>query len=538
MFVYIASARGAQKLDDIEVFLHTRAWLAQRKQRERGPGRHNRKLTGQRTPNMNIRFVDTTLRDGQMSLWATQMKTGMILPIGEQLDDAGFDAIELMSSVFLKKCVRDLKEDPWERIRLVSKKIKNTPLRLTAGRFNAFEVTPHSVYLLYMERNRANGMRQARISDEWNDLSGWQRKVRVANQVGLEPIINIIYSVSPKHTDEYYIERVRQAATLDVSRLCLKDPGGLITPERVRTLVPLVLEHAKVIPVEFHTHCTTGLGPLCCLEAIKLGIRIVNTAIPPLANGSSNPSFFNVANNARALGYTTDVNEKAAMVVSRHFSSIAEQYGFPKGEPVEYDYGQYLHQVPGGMISNLRHQLERVGQGDKLAQALEECGRVREEFAYPIMVTPLSQFVGSQAAINVIVGERYKEVTDQTIFYALGLWGEEGSRLMEPNVKDRILSRPRARELARWEPPEPSVEEVREKMGGKGVSDDDLLLRWLVTEEEFSVMRAAGPPRDYAGGNPSLLALLENLCKRKTSHVRFQKPGLSVTLQRREGVSG
>ena len=210
--------------------------------------------------------------------------------------------------------------------------------------------------------------------------------------------------------------------------------------------MPLVLENVNGTPVEFHTHCTTGLGPVCCVEAIKLGVTIVNTAIPPLANGSSNPSLFNVAANARALGHTTAVDEESLHAVSEHFTRIAEQEGLPPGQPVEYDYGQYLHQVPGGMYSNLRHQLEKVGLGHKFHEALEECGRVREEFAYPIMVTPLSQFVGSQAAINVIVGERYTQVTDQSILYALGLWGEEGSRLMDPEVKDKILDRPRARE--------------------------------------------------------------------------------------------
>ncbi len=475
-----------------------------------------------------IHFVDTTLRDGQMSLWATRMRTGMMLPVAERMGRAGFDALELMSSIFLKKCVRDLKEDPFERIRLVKEKMPDTPLRMTSGRFNAFEVTPYSLYALYLRRMRENGMSQARISDEWNDPEGWKQKVRTVKDAGLEPILNLIYSVSPKHTDEYYAERARQAATLDVSRICLKDPGGLITPDRVRKLVPLVLESANGIPVEFHTHCTTGLGPLCCVDAIKLGITIVNTAIPPLANGSSNPSLFNVAANARALGHTTAVDEESMRAVSDHFTRIAEQEGLPPGEPVEYDYGQYLHQVPGGMYSNLRHQLEKVGLGHKFHEALEECGRVREEFAYPIMVTPLSQFVGSQAAINVIVGERYAQVTDQSILYALGLWGEEGSRLMDPEVKDKILDRPRARELAKWEPPQPSIAEIR-KGFEPGLSDDELLLRWLVTRDEFDAMRAAGPATPYTGNG--VLGLLQNLRGHKANHVYIRKPGLKLSLQ-------
>lgn len=480
-----------------------------------------------------IHFVDTTLRDGQMSLWATRMRTGMILPIAERMDDAGFDAIELMSSVFLKKCARDLQEDPWERIRLVSERIRRTPLRLTAGRYNAFEVTPHSLYRLYMERMRANGMRQARISDEWNDAGGWQRKVDVARSVGLEPIVNLIYSVSPKHTDEYYGERARQAAALNVPRICLKDPGGLITPDRVRRLVPIVLENIGATPLEFHTHCTTGLGPLCCVEALRLGVTIINTALPPLANGSSNPSFFNVEANARALGHEVVVDRRPLPGVSEHFTQIARQEGLPIGQPLEYDYGQFLHQVPGGMISNLRHQLEKVGLQHKMDEALEECGRVREEFGYPIMVTPLSQFVGSQAAINVIVGERYAQVTDQSIFYALGLWGEEGCRLMHPDVKDRILGRPRARELSRWQPPEPSIAEIRKEMNAGQISDDDLLLRWLITPEELETMRAAGPCKDYALESQPLMELLAQLGGRKTHQLFLRTPRLTLSLNRR-----
>jgi oxaloacetate decarboxylase alpha subunit len=481
-----------------------------------------------------VNFVDTTLRDGHQSLWAEGMTTGMMLPVAKRIDEAGFEAIELISSSHLKKCVRELKEDPWERVRLVAKQITKTPLRLIAGRVNTFEITPHSVYRLFMERMAANGMRQARISDEWNDFEGWQRKVQCARDAGMDSIVNIIYSVSPKHTDEYFAERTRQAASLNIFRLCLKDPGGLLTPERTRALVPIIFQNSNGIPVELHTHCTTGLGSLCSLEAIKLGIKTVNTAIPPLADASSNPSVFNVAKNARASGHTPTIDEEALKPVIEHFTFIAKREGFPIGAPVEYDYAQYLHQVPGGMVSNLRHQLRRVGMEGKVEEALEEAGRVRAEFGYPIMVTPLSQFVGSQAAINVIVGERYKEVTDQVIQYALGLWGKEGSTSMNPNVKDKILNRARAKELARWEPPEPSIQEVRHQIGEPGVSDDELLLRWLLRKEEIEAMRAAGPPKEYLSIVHPLVALIQELTKRTgCSQIQVQKPGLSLTLEKR-----
>ncbi len=483
-----------------------------------------------------VRFVDTTLRDGHQSLWAEGMTTGMMLPILDRMDNAGFEAVELLSASHLKKCVRELKEDPWERIRLVTQRLKKTPARLIAGRVSSFEFTPLSIYQLFLERMAANGVKQIRISDEWNDLSSWQRKVRSARQAGLYCVVNLIYSVSPKHTDEYYAQKTREAATLGVPRLCLKDPGGLLTPERTQTLVPLIFENSNGIPLELHTHCTTGLGPLCCLEAIKLGVKTINTAIPPLADASSNPSVFNVAKNARALGYTPAIDEESLRPVSEHFTAIAKREGLPIGAPVEYDYNQYLHQVPGGMISNLEHQLRIVGMDNRLPQALEEAIQVRAEFGYPIMVTPLSQFVGSQAAINVIVGERYKEVTDQVIHYALGRWGKEGASSMDSKVKDKILSRPRAKELAGVEPPEPSIEEVRRNLGGPAVSDEELLLRWVVRKEEIEAMRAAGPIKEYSSGAHPVVRLIEELTKQADRrHIHVQKPGLSVTLEKRGG---
>ena len=480
-----------------------------------------------------IKFVDTTIRDGHQSLWAENMTTGMMLPVAAAMDRAGFDAIELISSSHLKKCVRELKEDPWARVRLMSQRITHTPLRLNAGRFSAFDLTPRSMYRLFMERMAANGIREARISEEWNELEGWTWKTQVSRDVGINPVPNIIYSVSPKHTDEYFAQRTRDAASLKVNRLCLKDPGGLLTPERVKTLVPIMFQNANGIEIELHTHCTTGLGPLCCLEAVKLGIKIVNTALPPLADGSSNPSLFNVAKNLRALGYKTLIDEELLKPVSDHFTIIAKREGFPIGAPVEYDYSQYQHQVPGGMISNLRHQLRKVGLEQKIEQALEETMQVRAELGYPIMVTPLSQFVGSQAAINVIVGERYKEVTDQIIQYALGYWGREGAELMDAAVKAKILDRPRAKEWAERQPPEPTVQELRKKMNAVGVSDEEFLLRWNLNVDEIATMRAAGAPKEYLTARQPLVNLIDALSRRDDyRQIVIQKGATVISLQK------
>jgi oxaloacetate decarboxylase alpha subunit len=482
-----------------------------------------------------IKFVDTTLRDGPTSLWAESMRTGMILPIASQIDSAGFEAIEIIATTFFKKCVRELREDPWERLRLVSQRITKTPLRAIRNRnMAAFHISPRSLSKLWLERLVANGLRQIRISDPSNTVSCLQQQASDAQSAGLESIVNLIFSISPKHTDEYYAEKAREAARLDVARICLKDPGGLLTPDRTRALVPLILENTNGIPVEFHTHCTMGLGALCCLEAIKLGIKSVNTAIPPLADGSSNPSVFNVASNARTLGYVPVIDEEVIKPVSEHFTFIAKREGLPIGRPVEYDHYHHIHQVPGGMISNLRHQLSKMGMEKRLGEVLEETGRVRAEFGYPIMVTPYSQFVGTQAAINVILGERYKEVTDEVIQYTLGLWGKEESSSVDPDVKDKILSRSRAREMAGWEPPEPSLKEMRRKLGGRGISDDDLLLRYFAGEDEVAAMRAAAQPKDYISARRPLVALIGELTQRTDCrHITIQKGDLSLHLEKR-----
>ncbi len=482
-----------------------------------------------------IHFADTTIRDGHLSLWAQNMRTGMMLAIARDLDRVGFTSIECMYT-HPKKAVRELKEDPWERIRLVRERVTETPLRTIVGRFPQFELSPPLLLKIRLQCEARAGIRQARISDDWNQADQWAWKIEACRDVGIDPVVNLIYSYSPKHTDEYYAERARQLAALRPYRMVLKDPGGLLTPDRLRTLVPAILAAAGDIPVELHGHCTTGLGPLNALEAVRLGIRTINTGVPPLANGTALPSVFNVAANVRAMGHEPVFDEAAARAVSEKLTAIAQHDGLPAGRPVEYDVSQYAHQVPGGMLTNLRHQLKLVGLEHKYAETLEECGRVREEWGWPIMVTPLSQFVGSQAAINVITGGRYKEVTDQTILYALGYWGgQECIDGMNPDVRDRILDRPRARELAATPPHEPTYQEIRERFGGPGVSDEEMLLRMECSPEELAALRAAGPPRDYEhldAASP-LVALVEQLTSRgDRSYVHVEKSGLSLTLMK------
>ncbi|HVN24888.1 MAG TPA: hypothetical protein VMT71_13030 [Syntrophorhabdales bacterium] len=483
-----------------------------------------------------VRFVDTTFRDGHASLWAEGMTTGMMLPVASLMDAAGFTAMEIIATSHFKKCVRELRDDPWERIRLLSARVKKTPLVLMMGHnITAFDLTPFSLLKLFMERIAAAGINQIELMDAANDMTfRIPECVGFAKEVGLKVSLALIYSYSPKHSDAYYAQRTKDAAKLKPDVIYLKDSGGLLTPERARTVIPAMLACTGGIPLELHSHCTTGLAPICYLEAVKAGCRTIHTAIPPLANGSSQPSIFNVINNLRMLGYDIAVDDQALLPVASHFTYIAKREGLPIGVPLEYDEYQYIHQVPGGVISNLKHQLTQMRMQDRLNKVLEEIVQVKEDLGYPIMVTPFSQFVASQAAINIMTGERYKQVTEEIIMYCLGFWGQEASSEVKPNIKDRILNLTRAKELATFVPPQPTIDQLRQKLGGSGMSDDELILRFIVQEEkEIQAMRAAGPPREYlTSANPLVMIIQELLRKEELSYVHVSKGDFSLTLQK------
>ena len=479
-----------------------------------------------------ISFVDTTLRDGQQSLWALGMKTDAMLGAAAQMDRIGFESMEFFVSIMIKKYVRELKENPWDWVREGTKRFRHTRLRNHGGLHGsgAMEKLPHAALKLLAERVVSYGITLTRTSNCWNDFEEMRDEVRELREIGMETVVNLIYSVSPRHTDEYYAQKAREAAAIEPYRICFKDVGGLLTPERARTLLPAILPNAGAVPVEYHAHCNNGLATLCYIEAVKLGITSLHTAVPPLANGSSQPSILNVARNLRALGYTPVVHDEEVKPVEEHFTAVAKAQGLAIGRPFAYDESQYLHQVPGGVISNLRHQLRLVGKEDKLPETLEEAARVRADFGYPIMVTPLSQFVVSQAAINVIVGERYKEVTDQVIQYALGIWGKEATEIMDANVKGKILSRARAKDWQAWQPSDLSLHQVRQKFGAT-ISDEELLLRVYAGPDAVDALTAAGAPKPQLDGKQSLLHLIEQLSKKKDcNHLYISRDGVSLTL--------
>lgn len=496
---------------------------------------------------MDVRFVDTTFRDGSQSLWASGIRTGMIDAVAHIMDAAGFDVIEVpVVGVYVKKFVRDQKENPWDLMRLIARKMPRTiKACMASANVLPFETSPRSVVELFFQRVVATGAldRVQFMSNTGDQIAReFPFTVPLFRGLGVKIAMALCYTISPRHTDDYYAATTRRLLEFEPDVIYIKDQGGLLTLDRVRTLIPTVLENAGGAPVELHSHCTTGLAPMVYLEALKLGVRTLHTAIPPLANGSSQPSVFGIVNNARLLGHKVGLDVESLRPVSEKLTAIARIEKLPIGAPLEHDAGQYIHQVPGGVISNLMYQLKELRIEHRIDEVLAESVKVRRDLGYPIMITPHSQYVVTQAAINVSTGERYKLVIDELVRFAQGAYGEDSGYLsMDQNVKDRVLEQARAHSMAAPHTPgeEVTLENLRRRFGGAGLDDEEFLLRYIMKgSEEIATMRAAGPPRQYLSGSQSLLTLIEELSKRpKVRFVHVEREGTSVLLRNQNPVS-
>ncbi|MGB9628385.1 MAG: pyruvate carboxylase subunit B [Thermodesulfobacteriota bacterium] len=444
-----------------------------------------------------VEFVDQTIRDAQQSLWGFMMRTEMITPIAEVMDQVGYRAIGTVGGNGFVVQVRNLNENPWERIQVLSKLITKTPLRGSYQIWGlaSFDLsTPREIITLWIKRSVANGLRSFWVCDYQTDLEKFIYFAKIAKAEGAEVIPSLMYTSSPAHTKEHWARKTQMLMEAKdwIDRIMIEDASGVITPEETRELVFTVLRHCEEIPLEFHSHCNSGLAPLCYLEAIKSGVTTLHTAVAPLANGTSLPAIETILKNIHRLGYKTDLDEEALAKVSNHFHKIAEKEGLPIGVPMEYDLLHFEHQVPGGMMTNLTRQLREIGLEHRLEEILEEIVLVRKELGYPVMATPYSQIVGAQAVENVVSGERYKHIPDEVIKYVLGYYGEPIVPI-DPNVMDRVMSLPRAKEFINWKPEgyDKTVEDLRKELGPE-LSDDELLLRILIPGKP---LRRAEPKR-------------------------------------------
>jgi oxaloacetate decarboxylase alpha subunit len=483
----------------------------------------------------DIKLVDVSIRDGNQSLWgATGLNTAQILQIAPILDRVGFHDLDFTSSTHMGVAVRTSKEDPWERIRLMRQAAPNTPLQLitTGFRFISWETADPDFMRLVYRRLVANGISRFAVIDPMHDMSALLESARLIHEEGGDEVVaGLTYTISAIHDDAFYANLAAQIAqSPNVDRLYIKDPAGLLTPERARTLIPAVRARIGNLPLELHSHCTIGLGPFTSLAAADMTVGTLHVAIGPLANGTSLPSATRLVANLREAGHTVNIDDRALALASDYFTRLANAEGLPSGTPQEYDAAFLRHQVPGGVMTTMQRQLEELKLKDKLPAVIEEVERVRAELGYPIMVTPFPQIVCTQALFNVIGPERYGNVPDQVIRYVIGRFGRPTTPV-DQTVMDRILERPRAKELMA-EPATLSLAELRKKFDGS-ISDDEFLLRAVMPAEQVDAVIAAGPAkRHYNPDARPLLELIRELTQRpRTEQIVVEKPNFRLELR-------
>jgi oxaloacetate decarboxylase alpha subunit len=483
----------------------------------------------------DIKLVDVSIRDGNQSLWgATGLNTAQILQIAPILDRVGFHALDFTSSTHMGVAARTSKEDPWERIRLMRQAAPNTPLQLitTGFRFISWETADPDFMRLVYRRLVANGISRFAVIDPMHDMSALLESARLIHEEGGDEVVaGLTYTISAIHDDAFYANLAAQIAqSPNVDRLYIKDPAGLLTPERARTLIPAVRARIGNLPLELHSHCTIGLGPFTSLAAADMTVGTLHVAIGPLANGTSLPSATRLVANLREAGHTVDIDDRALALASDYFTRLANAEGLPSGTPQEYDAAFLRHQVPGGVMTTMQRQLEELKLKDRLPAVIDEVERVRAELGYPIMVTPFPQIVCTQALFNVIGPERYGNVPDQVIRYVIGRFGRPTTPV-DQTVMDRILERPRAKELMA-EPATLSLAELRKKFDAS-ISDDEFLLRAVMPAEQVDAMIAAGPAkRHYNPDARPLLELIRELTQRpSTQQIVVEKPNFRLELR-------
>lgn len=462
-----------------------------------------------------VKLIDVTLRDAHQCLWATRMTTGMMRDIAPLLDRAGFEAIDLIGGAVFDVCVRYLREDPWERMRILSGWVTETPLILHSRGQSlfTFDFFADDVVALAAERFVANGIRYHTNYDALNDIRNLEVPIGAAKRHGLHVVGGLVYTVSPVHTDAYYAGKAKQLIALGVDAVFIKDPSGLLTPERAATLVPALKRVVGDLSLQLHSHCLTGLAPYVALQAVRHGVDVVHTATSTLADGASHPATEEVTGNLRRLGYDVPVDLGLVAQVADRLAFIAAREGKPTGAALDYDEFHFHHQVPGGMISNLEYQLSTFGMGDRLDDILEEAGRVRADLGYPIVVSPFAQYIMTQAVLNVVGAERYATVPDEVRRYAVGGYGEIAGTI-DPDLYDRLSG---GREPVTDRPGAlvpPALDRVRAAFG-PFASDDDLLLAAFYNRTEYDALKAAGPIRqDYPIASTPLATLLREVTAR------------------------
>ncbi len=481
-----------------------------------------------------IQLIDVSIRDGNQSLWgAVGLDTPQILSVAPVLDRVGFRAIDFTSSTHMGVAVRNHAQDPWERIRLTREAMPNTPLQFigTGLRFISWELAHPEFMQLVYERLVANGISRFVVLDPMHDVDALLESARMIRKAGASEIIAALtFTLSAVHDDEFYAAIAhRLVLSPHIDRLYIKDPSGLLSAERARTLISKIRAQMGSMELELHSHCTIGLASQSYMVAADLGVKVLQVALGPLANGSSLPDAKRVVANLREMGHSVDADDRLLDLAADYFARLSRAENLPAGVPQDYDASYLRHQLAGGVLSTTRRQLAELKLEHRFADVIREVVQVRADLGYPIMVTPFPQMVCSQALFNVVGAERYAHVSDQVIRYVLGKFGRP-SATVDRWVLERILARGRADEI-RCEQPPPDLAEQRRKFAA-GISDEEFLLRATMPAQQVDAMLAARPtPRRYNPDTRPILKLLRELERRPpVQRLIVEKPHFRLAL--------
>ncbi|MCS3922970.1 sodium-extruding oxaloacetate decarboxylase subunit alpha [Methanosalsum natronophilum] len=374
---------------------------------------------------MKVKITETVLRDAHQSLLATRMRTEDMLPVIDKLDEAGYFSLEMWGGATFDTCIRYLNEDPWVRLREIKQHMRKTKAQMLLRGQNLVGYRHYSddVVEKFVSKAFENGIDIFRIFDAVNDVRNMQTSIKTATDIGAHVQGAISYTISPVHTTEKYVEFAKELEHMGCDSLCIKDMAGLISPHNAKSLIQSLKDEIS-LPIALHSHCTSGMAPMSYMAACEAGVDILDTALSPLSWGTSQPPSESIVAGLQGTPYETGLDLKCMTEAALYFRNLKSKYQCildPISEQI--DTNVLLYQIPGGMLSNLVSQLKEQNALDKYEEVLEEMPRVRAELGYPPLVTPTSQIVGTQAVLNVLMGERYKVVPKEVKDYVRGLYG-------------------------------------------------------------------------------------------------------------------
>jgi len=437
-----------------------------------------------------VKITETVLRDGHQSLIATRMKTEEMLPILEVMDSVGYNALEMWGGATYDACLRFLDEDPWDRLRKIRGMVKKTKLQMLLRGQNllGYKHYADDVVDEFVNKAISNGIDIIRIFDALNDTRNLDRSVRATKKFGGHAQGTISYTKSPVHTNEEFIKLAKEIEQMGADSLCIKDMAGLLDPYNTYNLVKDIKAAIK-IPLEIHTHATSGFGSLSYVKAVEAGADIIDTAISPFAEGTSQPPTEPLVSAFKGTEYDTGLDLAILNKIAEHFRPIREKYlaeGLMDPKLMGVDINTLMYQVPGGMLSNLVSQLKQANAMDRYEDVLKEIPRVREDLGFPPLVTPTSQIVGTQAVMNIVTGERYKMVPNEVKMLVKGMYGKTTVPIKAEIVKliigdeEQVTCRPA--DLI-----EPELEKIRKECAQYMEQEEDALSMALLPKpaEDF-----------------------------------------------------